>query len=135
MKIITTMLSDEVYESVNDNNNKVTIDSRKWEDKVHFSPAEMLLSALAGCAAVDIVLMLKKRRKTIQRFIIETDGTRKDEAPRYFTEIHCTYRITSPNVIKEELRKTAALALEKYCSVASSLKSKITFTVEVNPTS
>lgn len=125
------MLSDEVYESVNDNGNKVTIDMRKREDKAHLSPTELVLSALAGCGAVDIVLMLKKRRKTIQKFIIETDGTRRDEAPRYFTKIHCTYRITSPDVTKEELHKTAALALEKYCSVASSLKSEITFTAEV----
>ena len=131
MKIITRMLADEVYEAVNPIGNKVTIDMRKQEDKAAMSPTELLLSALAGCGAVDIVIMLKKRKKSILEFVIETDGTRMETAPKYFSKIHCKYIVTSPDVTEEELNKTAALALEKYCSVASSLKSEITFSVEV----
>ena len=131
MKIVTRMLLDEVYESTNENGNKVTIDMRKGKEKTSLSPTELVLSALAGCAAVDIVSMLKKRKKQLDSFIIETDGTRQAETPRYFTHIHCKYIVTSPDVNEEELTKTSALALEKYCSVASSLKSKITFSVEV----
>lgn len=131
MKIITTMLEDELYESVNENGNKATIDMRKAEDKMHQSPVETLLSAVAACGAVDIVLMLKKRRKTIQKFVIETVGQRQPEAPRYFTHIHCKYIIYSPDVNKEELNKVAGLSLEKYCSVATSLKATITYEVEV----
>ena len=95
------------------------------------SPVELLLSALAGCAAVDIVLMLKKRRKTIVKFDIETDGTRQDTTPRYFTDIHTHFRITSPDVEEEELNKVAELSLIKYCSVGASLKSTLTYSVEV----
>ena len=131
MKIVTRMLEDEVYESVNEKGNTVKIDMRKGDTKADLSPTELVLSALAGCGAVDIISMLKKRKKTIQSFTIETNGTRRDETPRYFTKIHCSYTITSPDVTEEELQKTSALALEKYCSVASSLKSEITFSVEV----
>lgn len=125
------MLADEVYEAVNDNGNRVTIDMRKREDKVDLSPVELVLAALAGCGAVDIVLMLKKRKKSIQKFTIETEGSRRETAPRYFTKIHCHYMITSKDVTDEELHKSAALALEKYCSVALSLKAQITFSVQV----
>lgn len=131
MKIITTMLADEVYESVNDNGNKVIIDMRKREDKQHMSPTELVLSAVAGCGAVDIVVMLKKRKKTIEKFVIDADGTRREETPRYFTKIHCKYIVTSPDVTEEELDKVSGLALEKYCSVASSLKAEITYEVQV----
>jgi putative redox protein len=131
MKIVTRMLEDEVFEARDEKDNSVTIDMRKGDAKTNLSPTQLLLSALAGCGAVDIVSMLKKRKKTIQSFVIETDGTRQDEAPRYFTKIHCQYIITSPDVTEEELTKVSALALEKYCSVASSIKSKITFSVEV----
>ncbi|MBY0435103.1 MAG: OsmC family protein [Cyclobacteriaceae bacterium] len=134
MKITTRMISDEVFESSNDNNNRVTIDMRKREDKKDLSPTELVLAAVAGCGAVDIVVMLKKRKKTIQSFIIETDGTRREETPRYFTKIHCTYIVTSPDVTEDELYKSAGLALEKYCSVASSLNAKITCSVQVNRT-
>jgi putative redox protein len=131
MKNITRMLSDEVYEGTNENGNKVLIDMRKVEERKGQSPTELLLSALAGCAGVDIAIMLKKRKKTIKEFVIETEGIRKAEAPRYFTDIHCKYIITSPDVNEDELYKVSQLAVEKYCSVASSLKSKITFSVQV----
>ena len=131
MKIVTTMLADEVYESVNDNGNKVIIDSRGREVKQNQSPVELLLSAVGACGAIDIVVMLKKRRKTIQHFEIVTQGTRQETTPKYFTDIHCRYVITSPDVEKEELHKVAGLSLEKYCTVAASLKSRITYSVEV----
>jgi putative redox protein len=131
MKIITRMIDDERYDAVNADGNHVTIDMRPKEVKQDQSPVELLLSALSACAAVDIVSMLKKRKKTIVDFNIETEGTRNPEHPRYFTAIHCKYIITSPDVVEDELQKTAKLALEKYCSVASSLKSDITFSVEV----
>lgn len=131
MKVITTMLGDEVYEASNEAGHKVTIDMRKMEERQNQNPVEILLSSLSACGAVDIVLMLKKRRKTIINFKIETTGTRKEETPKAFTKIHCHYAITSPDVTKDELYKVSQLSLEKYCSVASSLKAEITFSVEV----
>ncbi len=130
-KIRTRMIAEELYEASTENGNIVSIDMRKQGDKSGQSPVELLLSALAGCAAVDIVGMLKKRRKSVDEFIIETEGIRHHEVPRYFTNIHCKYVITSTDVTEEELQKTAALALEKYCSVASSLRAEITFSVKV----
>jgi putative redox protein len=75
--------------------------------------------------------MLKKRKKTILSFDIETNGDRREEAPKSFTKIHCIYTVTSPDVTEEELQKSASLTLEKYCSVASSVKAPITFDVHV----
>jgi len=132
MKVITRMLEDEVYEASNENGHRVTIDMRKVEDRKDQNPVELLLSSLSACGAVDVTLMLKKRKKTITDFQIETVGTRRDETPKAFTKINCHYRITSPDVTIDELNKVAKLALEKYCSVASSLKAQITFSVEVN---
>ena len=132
MKIVTKMLEDEVYEASNDAGHTVTIDMREASIKKHQSPTELLLSSLAGCGAVDIVIMLKKRKKTIISFVIETVGIRRDETPRKFMDIHCKYIVTSPDVELEELEKFAKLSLEKYCSVAATLNSHIHFSVEVN---
>ena len=131
MKITTQMIEEEVYEASNRFGNKVTIDMRSAELKKNQSPVELLLSSLAACGAVDIVIMLKKRKKTILDFSIETEGTRRDETPRSFTSIHCHYRITSSDVTENELYKTAKLSMEKYCSVSASLKSVVTFSTEV----
>jgi len=131
MKVVTHMLEDEVYEATNEHGHIVTIDMRKLEDRQQQNPVELLLSSISACGAVDVTLMLKKRRKTITHFQIDTIGTRREETPKSFTKIHCHYLITSPDVTTEELSKVAQLALEKYCSVAASLKAEITFSVEV----
>lgn len=124
------MLEDEVYVSSNESGHEVTIDMRKAELKKNQSPVELVLSALAACGAVDITLMLKKRKKTILEFITETEGVRREVTPKSFTKIHCHYKIVSPDITEEELYKIAKLSLEKYCSVADSLKAEITFSVE-----
>jgi putative redox protein len=131
MKIITRMIEEELYEASNKFGNKVLIDMREQGIKQSQSPVEILLSSLAACGAIDIVVMLKKRKKQIVDFIIETEATRNAEAPRWVTAVHCKYIITSPDVTEEELLKIARLSLEKYCSVASSLKSDITHSVQV----
>ena len=131
MKITTRMIEDELYESVTADGILDTIDMRALPKKKNMSPVESLLSALAACGAVDIVEILKKRKKSIVSFTIETQGTRRETPPRSFTAIHCKYIIVSPDVNEEELTKTAKLSLEKYCSVADSLKAEITFSVEI----
>lgn len=131
MKSTTRMIEDEVYVSKNEFGHEVQIDMRGTDLKKSQSPVELLLSAVGACGAVDITLMLKKRRKSIIEFITETEGVRREEHPRSFTKVHCHYKVTSPDVTEDELYKVAKLSLEKYCSVADSLKSKVTLSVEV----
>lgn len=131
MKSITTMVEDEVYTSINELGHEVKIDMRSADLKKNQSPVELLLSAVGACGAVDITLMLKKRKKTIVKFVTETEGTRRNEHPKSFTKVHCHYKITSPDVTEDELLKIATLSIEKYCSVADSLKVKVTLSVEV----
>jgi len=131
MKIITRMIEDELYEASNKYGNKVMVDMRDHGSKQSQSPVEMVLSALAACGAIDIVVMLKKRRKQIMDFHIETEASRNAEPPRWLTAIHCKYIMTSPDVTEEELDKVARLSIDKYCSVAASLKSDITLSVQV----
>jgi len=131
MRAVTTMLEDEVFEASNEAGQTVTIDMRAAELKKDQSPVEMLLSAVSACAAVDVVAILKKRKKTIESFTILTEGTRKQDPPRFFTKIHLTFTVKSEDVTEEELTKAARLSIEKYCSVAGSLKSEISFSVEI----
>jgi putative redox protein len=131
MKIVTRMIADEVYEATSESGNRVSIDMQKTELRKGQSPTELLLSAVAGCGAVDIVVILKKRKKTITDFVIETTGIRREETPRRFTSIQCKYIVTSPDVTEEELEKATILSLEKYCSVAATLNCPITHSVEV----
>jgi putative redox protein len=131
MQSTTRMLEDEVYEASNESGQTVTIDMRLAALKKNQSPVELLLSALSSCAAVDVVAILKKRKKTIRSFRVEADGTRREDPPRYFTKIKLTFIVHSPDVTEEELEKAAHLSVDKYCSVAGSLRSEITLRAKV----
>ena len=136
MKTITKIIEDYVYETTNENGNKISIDMREDHEKSSLSPTELILGAVSACVAVDIVSILKKKKKEVVDFKIETSGIRLEKHPRAFTQIHSRYVLTSPNTTETELDKIAKLALYKYCSVASSLKAKIEYSVEViNPES
>ena len=127
---ITRYISDYEYESSNSLGHKVKIDL-KSEGKVDQSPMELILSALSGCVAVEVALMIQKRRKTLTDFSIEAEGTRQDTTPKFYTDIHLNFILTSPDATEEELNKVTKLSLEKYCSVASSLKAEITYSTHI----
>lgn len=125
------MIADHEYESVNATGNTVLIDMYDGNAKKHQSPMELLLSGLAGCSAVDAVQMMKKKRKEVRDFRIEAEGTRRDGIPSFYESIHLHFVLTSSDATQKEFEKVVKLAVDKYCSVASSLKSEIHHTAEV----
>ena len=125
--ISLNMIADREYVSANATGNKVHIDMYDGEEKKHQSPMELLLSALASCASVDAVLMMKKKRREIQEFKVEAEGDRNEGIPAFYKSIHLKFILTSPDATQKEFEKVIKLAVEKYCSVASSLKSEITY--------
>jgi len=132
--VTVRMTSDLTYEAQNPKGHTVSIDMNDPEQKQAQSPMELLLSALGGCASVDAVLMMKKKRRELIDFFVEVEGLRNDGVPGYYTDITLHFVLVSPDATAEEFEKVVALSVEKYCSVASSLSSKISFTSEVRKT-
>lgn len=127
MKVTLEYKSDQEYRSINESGNVVDIDMFA-EDKQAQSPTQLLLSGVVACAAVDIVSMIKKKRKTLVDFKGSAEGERRDEHPRKFVKIHIHYDLTSPDLTDEEAEKVIGLAVVKYCSVAASLDPDIELT-------
>ncbi len=121
MKVTLSYRGDEEFSATNETGNSIDIDMMQPEDKQAMSPTQLLLSATVACAAVDIVSMIKKRRKTFVDIKGSAEGERRDQHPRKFVKMHIHYDITSPDLTDEEASKIIALAVDKYCSVAASL--------------
>lgn len=132
MKTTTTFVADYEFQSVNETGNTLDIDMYSADKKKHMSPKELLLSSLSACASVDLVQMLKKRRKTVNALTVVADGTRRDENPRGFTKITLIFTLESPDVNQEEFEKMGHLAATKYCSVAASISSEIDHQFVIN---
>jgi putative redox protein len=133
MKVITRYQEDELFIAENENGNKISIDMRQPDVKDSLAPVEMMLAAIAGCAAVDIVAILRKKRKTFIDLSIETTGDRRETHPRGLVKIHTKYTLISPDTSLETFEKVAEMATNKYCSAADSVKAEIDITCEVKP--
>lgn len=97
-------------------------------------PMQLLLSALGGCSAIDIILILKKQKQTIDSFEIEVDGDREKTGDvSLFRNIVLHFKFKG-NVDQDKAERAVQLSVDKYCSVAKTLEptAKITYKVTVN---
>ncbi|NTV98537.1 MAG: OsmC family peroxiredoxin [Chlorobiaceae bacterium] len=98
------------------------------------SPMDTVLEALGGCSMMDIIVILKKKRKELILLEADLDAERSEEHPKVFTAIHVKYRLKSPDCTLAEFEKTVTLSMEKYCSVAAMLRGsgcRITWSTEL----
>lgn len=92
-------------------------------------PMETVLSALAGCSAMDVLHIMKKQRQRIERLEVEVDAERADAIPSVFTKIHLRFKGYGP-IDQEKLQKAVDLSIEKYCSVSKMLQPAVVVTAE-----
>ena len=85
------------------------------------SPPETLLCALATCTAVDVVLILEKRRTPVASLEMDVIAERADATPRRLTKAHLAYRISGAGVERAHALRAIELAVTKYCTVRDTL--------------
>jgi putative redox protein len=98
-------------------------------------PMQMLLMGLGGCSGIDIVSILKKQRQTVEGFSMVIDGDReKGKEPSLWEKVHIVFQLKGA-IDPDKAQKACALSMEKYCSVAATLREshcQITWEVTVN---
>jgi putative redox protein len=92
-------------------------------------PMEMLVSCLASCASIDVLLILKKKKISLNTYFVEIEATRKEEYPKDFKAINLVF-IIGENDPLPQVEKVVKLSVEKYCSVYSSLNKEIKISYE-----
>ena len=93
-------------------------------DRAGLRPMQLLLVSLAGCAAMDIVLILARQRQDLRDMVIAVEGVRVEGTPAPFEKI--TLRFTAHGEVDlGKLQRAVELGVTKYCSVASTLDPKV----------
>jgi putative redox protein len=107
----------------------IVVDAGK--EKTANSPVELVLIALCGCTAADVVGILRKKREPFTGVEVHAKGERATDYPTVFTEIQLTYRVRG-QVSQKAMEDAVRLSKEKYCSVSAMLgkTAKITHTIE-----
>lgn len=96
-------------------------------------PMQLLLAAMGGCSAIDIISILKKQRQDLQDLKVTVTGEReKDVVPALYTDIHAHFRLFG-DIDADKAGKAVSLSVEKYCSVAKTLEktAKVTYSFEI----
>lgn len=89
-------------------------------------PAELIPLAVAGCTAMDVISILRKKRQDVRRYSVESAGTQMDAHPNAFTRIDLVHVVEGVGVDADAVRRAIDLSATKYCSVGSTLASGIT---------
>lgn len=136
VKVELRRLNDAVhFEAANEDGVRVHIDGSPDAGGTNqgMRPMQMLLAAMGGCSAIDLVNILKKQKQDLMDIKITVTGEReKGAVPSLYTEVHAHYKLFG-NIDKDKAAKAVALAVEKYCSVAKTLEktAKVTHSFEI----
>ena len=84
-------------------------------------PVGTLLGALAACASMDVVGYLEKRRTPVQQLEIVVHAERRATAPRRVLSALLEFQIRGEAIDVVHASRAIDLAVQAYCSVASSL--------------
>ena len=105
-------------------NHTIQIDSSKENGGENFGarPMQTILMALGACSGIDVVSILKKQRQAVQSFKMKIQGERdKEKIPSLWKSIHIHFEL-SGKIELEKAEKACTLSVEKYCSVAETLR-------------
>ena len=91
------------------------------DDQDGVRPSEMLLVALASCSSVDVVEIMKKKRKPLTKLEVVINGERDPEPPWPYRKIIVDYRAQGKGLTEKALSQAIQLSTEKYCSVAATV--------------
>ena len=92
------------------------------------SPKELLLMALGGCTAMDVIPILHKKHAAVEHVEIRVVGNAREEHPQVFTDIHVEYIIRGNGIDPDDVERAIELSTTKYCSVSAMLSAGVTIT-------
>jgi putative redox protein len=81
--------------------------------------------ALAGCTAMDVISILRKKRQPVEGYEVSVAGTQRSGHPAVFERIeveHVVHGLVEP----EAVRRAIQLSATRYCAVGATLSSGVT---------
>ena len=85
-------------------------------------PMEVLLMAMGGCTAYDVVSMLKKQRQEILGVEVSLTGERADDFPKVYNDVKVVYTVRGRKLNRALVERAVSLSDEKYCSATAMFK-------------
>jgi putative redox protein len=107
--------------AVDSSKHSVVLSTQDEENGIGMKPSELLLAAVGGCSAVDIVNILQKKRQQLTELEVQVHGEQDTDPPWTFRKIHVHYIVRGRDLSEKAVADAIRLSEEKYCSVSTTL--------------
>jgi putative redox protein len=104
----------------------LVMSSQDEENATGLKPSDLLLLSLAGCTAIDVVAIMRKKRQAVTGLEINVHGEQDENPPWTFRHIHMEYVVRGKGLSEKGLAQAIQLSEEKYCSVKNTLACEVT---------
>ena len=104
----------------------LVMSSQDEENATGLKPSDLLLLALGGCTAVDVITIMRKKRQAVTGLEINVHGEQDENPPWTFRHIHLEYVVRGKGLSEKGLAQAIQLSEEKYCSVKNTLACEVT---------
>lgn len=86
-----------------------------------FIPMELMALSMAGCTAMDVISILRKKRQDVTDFEVRVDAPRAEDHPKVFTRASIEYLVTGHNIEEAAVVRAIELTSESYCPAQAML--------------
>ncbi len=124
MKAQVTWNGGMQFEGTADSGHKLILDSSPEVGGADsgFRPMELMAISLAGCTAMDVISILRKKRQEVTGFEVKVDAPRAKDHPHVFTEMKVTYVLRGRGIDAASVERAMQLSEEKYCPAQAMLR-------------
>ena len=89
-----------------------------------FRPLELMAISLAGCTAMDVISILRKKQQAVSGFEVQVQAQRATEHPRVFQQARIIYQVSGQKIDESAVLRAIELSALKYCP-AQAMLSKV----------
>ena len=91
-------------------------------------PIELVAAALAGCAAFDVITVLRQKyHQKVTGYEVRVEADQAERPPQVFTAVRIHHVVTGYEVDVAALEEAIRLSEEKYCSVGAMVQKSASF--------
>jgi putative redox protein len=94
-------------------------------------PKKLMLTALAGCTGIDVIMILKKMKVVPEAFHVIVEAEVTEEHPKHYIKMKVIYQFKGKDLPIDKLEKAVSLSEEKYCGVTAAYKKAMEMTTEI----
>jgi putative redox protein len=131
--IVDMSWTDKVAFTGDMDGHKITVDATEQSGGSDLGPRpkKLMLTALAGCTGIDVIMILGKMKVVPEAFnvIVEADVT--EEYPMHYTKMNVIYQFKGKDLPMDKLEKAVKLSESTYCGVTAAYRKAMEMTWEI----